>query len=191
MNLFEFCETFKVSLAKARKMDKAGVLRLDHNTSEAAQAIRHWLSNGQPLTAAMLCELIEQPGILLDLGKYADKARLELAALGDARKEAAPKLVAAHIADAARGDRDAVLVLVDWIKGILPARPVGHSWIAARLLMGLPANVRKFDIPRVPRALLQCRKRPEFAGYWAIEARGAKTFTHYAKPKKGLAKFDL
>ena len=58
MNLFEFTEKFKISLRKARAMEKAGVLRLDENTNERATEIRLLLSKGQPLTAAQLCELV-------------------------------------------------------------------------------------------------------------------------------------
>jgi hypothetical protein len=37
MNIFEFCERFHISHAKAKKMNKAGVLRLDDNTREKSR----------------------------------------------------------------------------------------------------------------------------------------------------------
>src|SRR5215213_3378556 len=115
MNIFEFCERFHISHAKAKKMDKAGVLRLDENTSEEIAEIRHILSRGQPLTAAHLCELVENPSGLLDLGRFASRAQGEIAALGDVRREAAPKLVAAYITDAAKNEPEAVEALLGWL----------------------------------------------------------------------------
>jgi len=192
MNIFEFCERFHISLAKARKMNKAGVLRLDENTSEAITEIRHALSRGQPLTAAQLVELVESPSAVLDLGRYADKAQEQLDALGDARAQAAPKLVAAYVTDAAKGDPEAVGVLLDWIKRILPAHPVSHSFIAVRLLLGLAPNIRQFDVPRIPRALLNCRRHDAFAGWWRVENRKSRNVTIYQRPdKKTLANLDL
>lgn len=192
MNIFEFCERFHISLAKARKMNKAGVLRLDENTSEAITEIRHALSRGQPLTAAQLVELVESPSAVLDLGRYAARAQDELDALGDARTQAAPKLVAAYVTDAAKGDPEAVGVLLDWLKRILPAHPVSHSFIAVRLLLGLAPNIRQFDVPRIPRALLNCRRHDAFAGWWRVEAKKSRNVTIYQRPdKKTLANLDL
>lgn len=192
MNIFEFCERFHISLTKARKMNTAGVLRLDENTSEAITEIRHALSRGQPLTAAQLVELAENPSSLLDLGKYASRAQDHLLAIGDAKAQAAPRSVAIQITDAAKGDPEAVGVLVDWLKRILPDKPVTHSFVAARLLLGLAPNVRQYDIPRIPRALLNCRRHDAFAGWWRVEARGSRNVTIYCKPdEKTLASFDL
>lgn len=192
MNIFEFCERFHISLAKARKMNKAGVLRLDENTSDAITEIRHSLSRGQPLTAAQLVELVESPSAVLDLGRYASRAQDELDALGDARAQAAPKLVAAYVTDAAKGDPEAVGVLLDWLKRILPAQPVSHSFIAVRLLLGLAPNIRQFDVPRIPRALLNCRRHDAFAGWWRVENRKSRNVTIYQRPdKKALANLDL
>jgi hypothetical protein len=192
VNIFEFCERFHISLAKARKMNKAGVLRLDENTSEAITEIRHALSRGQPLTAAQLVELVESPSAVLDLGRYAARAQDELDALGDARAQAAPKQVAAYISEAARGDREAVAVLVEWLKDIIPAKPVTHSFIAVRLLLGLAPSVRKFDVPRIPRALHECRKSEAFADWFEVSYSGTRARTFYRKPaKKPVVNFDL
>lgn len=192
MNIFEFCEHFHISLAKARKMNKAGILRLDENTSEAITEIRYALSRGQPLTAAQLVELVENPEGLVDLGRYASRAQDQLALLGDARGQAAPKLVAAYITDAAKGDPEAVGVLLNWLKSILPTQPVSHSFIAVRLLLGLAPNIRKYDVPRIPRALLNCRRHDAFAGWWHVENRKNRNVTIYHRPdKKTLANLDL
>lgn len=189
MNLFDFCERFHISMAKARKMEKAGVLRLDENTSESLTAIRHALTKGQPLTAAQLVELVESPSAVIDLGRYASRAQDELDALGDAKGETAPKHVVAYVTDAAKGEPEAVGVLLDWLKAILPAKPVSHSYIAVRLLLGLAPSIRKFDVPRIPRALLNCRRHDAFAGWWRIEKRAGRNATIYQRPAKKA--FDL
>lgn len=192
MNIFEYAEKYQISLKKAREQLKDGILRLDESIAPQTVEIRDWLSRGQNLTSAQMCTLIESPGILLDLHRYAGKAQDQLDTLGDAKSEAAPKMVAAYITDAATGDEEAVRVLVDWIKQILPNKPVPHSYLAVRLLLGLAPNVRGFDVPRIPRALLNCRKREDFAGWWKVEFRKTRAFTIYQKPdKKALANLDL
>ena len=192
MNLFEFTEKFKISLRKARAMEKAGVLRLDENTNERATEIRLLLSKGQPLTAAQLCELVEDPALVLDLGRYAARAREQIDALGNVKAETAPKEIAAYISEAARGDQEAVSVLLNWLFEIIPAKRVGHSFIAVRLLLGLAPSVRKFDVPRIPRALLECRRRQEFADWFEVSYSGTRAKTFYRRPaKKPVATFDL
>lgn len=192
MNVYEFAEEFRLSLKKARAMEKRGLLRLDGGADSEGDAIRHLLSRGQPLTAAMLCTLLESPGLVLELGKYASRAQEQISALGNAKGQAAPKHVAAYISDAARGDAEALGVLSDWLREVIPARPVDHCYIAVRLLLGLAPNARKFDIPRIPRALLNIRKRPDFAAWFTIETRGDRGKTFYNRPaKKPVATFDL
>lgn len=184
MNIFEFCEEFHISQAKARKMDKRGVLRLDESTRKETAEIRHILSRGQALTAAHLVELVDNPSTLLDLGRYATRAQEELNALGNVRGEIAPKPVAACVTDAAKNDPESVDMLIGWLRDTLPAVPVNHSYIAVRLLLGLAPNIRQYDVPRIPRALLNCRLREEFAGWFRIEKRGSRNVTIYQRPGK-------
>jgi hypothetical protein len=192
MNMLEFCERFKISLVKARKMDKAGVLRLEENTNETALDMILALRNGDPLSAAQLCELAENRGLLLDLGRYAGRAESQLAGLGDARGEAAPKEVAAYITDASKGDPESVAILCQWIKSVVPAHPVGHSYLAARLLLGLAPSVRKYDIPRVSRALLECRKSDDLAGWHSTKEHKGRNMSFYCRPTVNeLANLDL
>lgn len=188
MNIYEFCEKFRISLGKAEKMRAAGVLLLDAGESKYGAVIRRQLSKGMALTVAQLLAMIEDSSILNELGRYAEKAQLQLAALGDVRNEVAPREVAAYISDAARRDKEAIGILVGWIKQILPAEPVTHDWIAVRLLLGLQANVRKFDIPRIKTALFYCRRCIAFEGWWRIEKRGSRPYTLYQRPE---ISFDL
>lgn len=188
MNIFKFCEQFNISLAKARKMDKAGVLRLDENTPPEIDAIRHNLSRGQRLTAAQLVYMIESKDALSNLGRFAPRVVQQIDDLRDnaGRIDPAPTMVSAYISDAAKGDAEAVGVLVDWIKEILPGWPVNHSYIAIRLLMGLAPNIREFDIPRVPRALYHCRQHVDFTGWWHLGKAGTRAMTIYRRPKENV-----
>lgn len=192
MNIFEYAEKYEISLKKARRQMKDGVLRLDETIDPKAVEIYDWLSRGQNLTAAHLCTLIDSPGILLDLGRYAPRAELQIDTLGNVKAEIAPKEVAIYITDAAHGDAEAAKILVEWIKQILPAKPVSHHYIAVRLLLGLAPNVRQYDVPRMPRALLNCRKLEDFAAWWTVESHGTRNVTIYQRPtKKELASLDL
>lgn len=189
MNLFEFCEKYHISLAKARKMQKANVLRLDRDEDGRAAQIRFYLGRGQHLTLGQMSILLEEPSLLLDLGRHEDKAEEQLAEVGDVRGEAAPREVAAHCWGAATGkEPEAVAILVDWLRSILPAHPVSHYWVGLRLLWGTPANIRHYEVPRVPLALLQCRKHPDFAGWWHTVENRSRTQTLYHRPEKP---FDL
>jgi hypothetical protein len=189
VNIFEICEKFQISLAKARRMEKANVLRLDENTPDEIQEIRHLLMRGQPLSAAHLVALVENPGWTLDLGRYADKAQALVASLGNALDERAPLSVTAYIADAAGSDDAAQLAVINWMKRIIPAKPVPHNFVAVRLLLGVSLIDRKNDAPRIPRVLLNCRKRPEFAGWWQLIENGKRNSTIYCAP--GKKPFDL
>ena len=191
MNFVQFCQEFRISQKKAKAMLAAGVLLVDEGGSVAAQAIRQSLIKGQPLSALQIVHLIESPSILLELGRYARKANDQLEAIGNAQGERAPIEIAAAISDAARGDVESVQALASWLLSVLPVKPVGHSWIAARLLLALPANIREFDAPRIPRALMRCRKLDSFAGAWCYATRSGRKFTLYARPKNSLADWDL
>lgn len=188
MNIYEFSEKFRISLRKARKMDKAGVLRLDSGESEHGAEIRLQLRKGQPLTVAQLLYIIEDPAIMSELWPYDEKAKNQLAALGNVNDEAAPREVAAHITEAARGDDEAIGVLIGGMKEIIPIEPVPHHWIAVRLLMGLPSNIRGYDVPLIRRALLNCRKHTDFERWWCVENIRSRRVTLYRRPE---IRFDL
>lgn len=183
MNIYEFCEKFRIPRQKARKMYEAGVLILDMGESPHGAIIRSRLGKAQSLTVPQFLAMIEDPSILAELGHYREKAERQLAALGNLADGASPREVAAYISDAARGDTEAIGILVAWLKQIIPAEPVTHHWVAVRLLLGVPANIRKFDLPRINDALAWCRKSQDFRGWWRIEKRRLKTFTLYQRPE--------
>lgn len=189
MNIFEYCSRYGISLAKARRQLKDGVLRIDESVADEIAQIRFIMARGQPLTAAHLCYLVENPAGVLDLGSHAAKAQNALETLGNVRKEVAPAEVSACISEAARRNPDALAILIDWLKATIPAHPVGHSYLAVRLLLGVPENVRKFDVARIPRALFNCRNLDEFAGWHKPEKAASRNVTLYRKPTK--KSFDL
>jgi len=178
MNIFEFCERYHISLAKARRIAKDNPAWFS-GTSSVFDHIRASLANGDRLTAQQLVELLEQPSGLLELGKYAGKAERELSALG--KPLAAPREVVANIMEAAKGEPDALQILVNWLKSIIGDKPANHAFIAVRLLLGIPEGIRKYEGPRIPRALLNARNHPEFAGWWRVEKQGARNSTVYQK----------
>lgn len=180
MNIFDAAERYKISLKKLRAMDKDGLLRLDES-AKASDPIRATLVKGNALPVAQLVQLIEEPALLLDLGKYASAAKGQVDALGHPEREPAPKPAAAAVTDAAKNDPEAVALLVDWLKSVIPACPVGHAYLATRLLLGIPAGLRKSEAPRIGRALLNCRNHPALAGWWKVKPGVSQNSTVYQK----------
>lgn len=184
-SVHEFCSEFHISLAKARRMEKRGWLRVDANATPVDE-IRMALKRGQKLTVAQLVELIENPAGILELGKYADRAEAQLAALKDPRTQVAPKEVAANVLEAFQNQPAGVEIVARWLASIIPEHPVGHAYLAVRLLLGVPENIRKFDVPHMQRALMNCRAHPSMAGLWRTERELSRNVTVYQKLKLDL-----
>lgn len=184
MTLLEFCARFRISHKKAKLMLKAGALNVSENANPDAIRIRETLVKGNPLSVVDLCAILETPSLLLELGKFAGKASDQVEPVGNALQEVAPVEIVAGIADAARGDPAAVLELVTWIKRALPVdgAAVSYSWLACRILLASPANIREFDAPRIIRALSRCRKDPEFSGWWTYGVKAGRKTSIYARP---------
>ena len=182
MNIHEFSERYKISLAKSRLILKENPHWFDGSASTQGIELKSWLANGQPLTAMHLCTLIENPGLLLELGKHAHKAEEALERLGNVKAEIAPLMVAACITDAASKDPDALRTIIEWLKSVIPSEPVGHAYLATRLLLGLAPNVRQFDAPRLQRVFLNCRLHPDFANWFFVKKNFSKSITFYKKP---------
>lgn len=186
-NIFEISEETGISLAKLRRMDKKGFLRLDTVENEVVTQLRHYLARNQQMSVKQLMWLIENPSAIIDLGGKAPRARAQLAALGDI--EPAPSTVTAYIGDAARKDAEAVEILSQWLREVLPAKPVSHAWISVRLLLGTPVggNLRASNISLIPLALMNVRRQASFAGWFEIVPAGeTRTTTFYSRPKNLL-----
>lgn len=191
MNIFEFAEKYKISVPKTRKIAKDYPALFDAGDNPIAGAMRHYLGRGQSLTAEHLCALIEQPSLMLALGKYTESAQTQVDALRKPRLEVAPPEITAIIGEAAKGEPVAVQSLIEWLCRVIPSVKVTHSYIAVRLLLGVHVNSRQYEVPRIPRALLHCRRHEQFAGWWIIEKLNSRSITIYQKPKKTVANFDL
>lgn len=182
MNIFEISEKSKISVKKLRVLDKLGVLRHDASATEL-DGMRNTFREGNQLNVAQLVYLVENPAGLLELGRYAEKARAQMESIRDVagQVKAAPPEISAQILEAFEKEPKAIAAIVEWCKSILPAEPVGHSYIAVRLLLGVPENVRRFDIPRLQRVMMNCRDHPNFAGWWRREKLVSRNRTVYQK----------
>lgn len=193
MNIYEVARDFKISLSKLRKLDKAGLLRLD-KSDPIVDAMRFYLGKGKPLTVPQLVALVESPALIEDLGDKAGTALAQVAMLN--APTAAPFEVAAEIDQAARGDLDAIGRIVPWLKSTLIAAEsqghgvVGHHYLAVRLALASPAGLRDYNMARIPRALLNCRRYPGFAGWWRVGAKGSSNVTQYGN-FDSAARLDL
>jgi hypothetical protein len=180
-SIHEFCAEFHISLGKARRMEKRGWLRIDGATTPVDE-IRLALKKGTRLTVAHLAELITNPGGILELGAYARQAEAQLSLIGNAQAEAAPADIAAQILDAYRNDTEAVGIVAAWVLGILPTGwPVGHAYVATRLLLGVPENVRQYEAPRLQRVLMNCRAHPNLVGHSFTVKQASRNVTYYQR----------
>lgn len=166
-------------------MDKKGWLRIDGKTTPVDE-IRLALKKGARLTVAQLVTLIESPSGILELGKYSEPAQKQLAAIGDAKREAAPPTVAANILETYQNEPEGVAIVALWVRSIIPAQPVGHAYVATRLLLGVPDNQREYETPRLQRALMNCRQHPLLTGLWRTERVASRNVTIYEKPALDL-----
>lgn len=166
MNIHDISRRTHIPLGSLRKLERLGVLMVD-DEHDLAPAIRLHLGRNQQMSVAYLLALLDTPALVDDLGKYVDRAKGQVAALGDVKATAAPREVTAEIPEAAKGKPDALRALADWAKAILPADPVPYHWLAVRLLFPLNEFLREQNSPLVNLALLKLRQSPEFAGWSA------------------------
>lgn len=182
MNIHEMAEKYAISVRKLRRLEKDGHLRVDSTETAIVSEMRSYLNKGNPLPAKHLLALFETPAIRLELGKQSPKADKELTALGDAKSQAAPYSLVAEIPGAAEDSDESREFLMQWLARVLPEHGVNHSWVAVRLLLNCPENMRSQISPLIPKALLNIRKRKEFALYWRTEWIAGKNLTIYQCP---------
>ena len=193
LTLLEFCDKFKISHHKAKKMQREGVLLLAEETSLDLARIRETFMHGNELSALEMCAIIETPSLLTQLGRYAARALDQIETLDDPMNAQAPRDIALSVMDAANGDEDAIAAFVDWLRRALPGdgSAVGYHWIAVRLMLPLNASVRKHEGEKIRRALARARKHEAFAGWWKYERKSGRNVTVYARPQNSLASLDL
>ena len=182
-------EKFKISVGKLRKLQKAGYLRGAQVNDDIVQ-MRSYLSRGLPLTLRHLVKLHKDDDLIDALGTYRRHAQNMLDALGnlDGGKMMASDAVLAE--SAGRGDPDVIQDLIKRIKEILPenGNPVSYYWLAIRFMLVAHPNREDALHNLIGRAFLNCRKQPEFKGWWLVDPIGSRQTTFYVRPKKG---FDI
>lgn len=193
MNIYQLSLKSEIPLKALRRLEKLGVLKVDAGNEELEKLIFHMRGN-QILSVAQLLRLIEQPDLLAEMRawkpRYAKRAREQIAALGDMSSSLAPRDVTAAVVGAARGEDDESLVIAEWLKTVLPAVPVGHAWVAVRLLLPLNEFMRGNVAPSVNIALMNMRKLPELRGWWRSDKIGTRSVIQYWRPAS-LDRLDL
>lgn len=188
MNIFEIHEKSGVSLRALRKLEKLSVLKLEA-VNPMVEKMAYMLGKSQQLPVDALAALVEDPGLLVELGRYAGEAEFQVSSLGKVDRDIAPADVAAEIEQAAKGDDGAVKKLAGWLKGIIPTDcAVGHHFVAVRLLLGVPETLRKYAYSRLGRALLNVRRHKSFEGWSSYDTSGHHKVSRYHRPAKD---FDL
>lgn len=188
MNVFELSSKTNISIKSLRKLEKLKLLTLDPDPPSdehpSAPRMRFILMRQGQLSVPYLMTLLTKPDTLYDLRKYEPRARAQIAALGDYQATLAPKEVTAVIDRAAGADTDAALALAQWLGDVLPAEPVGHHWVAVRLLLPLPEFQREQAMPIINLALLHMRKLDTFRPYWeSVENKSGRKEIRYFQPR--------
>jgi hypothetical protein len=191
MNIHDVSTKYKVSITALRKLERGGLLQFDPTPSdehEDAPQMRFYLARNQQLPIKLLLSLLDDSTAFFDLRKYEARARGQIAELGDVQASVAPLNVLAAISDAAGGDAGACGILADWLRSILPAEPVSHYWVAARLLFPLTEFQRDSATKAISFALMHMRRLESFAGYWASVPNGKKkpTIKYFQKKLDAL-----
>lgn len=184
MNIFEIREQTGIALPALKKLDDIGALDCEP-VYPIVEKIYANLGKGVPLTVAQLLKLIENPQWLQSLGKHQNDAQFEIDELGDCVGEAAPKEVYCHLIDAVYNDQKAIEKIVAWIKSIIPAHyAVRHSYIATRFILGSASPIVRASLhAKIRRAFRNCRKHPDFAGWWTVKQHHGRDVTWYSRPQ--------
>lgn len=189
MDIREFCQRFKISLRKAREMQKDGYINLEASPEEhRLWRARRYLHQNAPLPALTLVELVENPEMVEKLG---EKAAKQIEALDKPKDSLAPRIVSGCIIEASEGDRQEIERLAAWMRDATPDHPVQYGYFAVRILLNILPPVREKSHKQLLKAIKEARKTDTLAGYFRIDNSGARSKTIYQKPKNPLASMDL
>lgn len=183
MNIYKLAFRSKIPITKLRKLEKLGVLRVkDDGESQFLDGLIFHMRANQTLSVMHLLGLSE--GSTLDeleavKPRYAKRAKNQMLALGNTEDSLAPRDVTAAIEGASRHHPEEARVIADWLKGILPASPVAHAWVAYRMMKPLNPAAREKAASEISLAMVNVRKLPEFAGYWRSEKIGGRSVIKY------------
>lgn len=161
MNIREISAKSGVGVKALAKLERMGVLKVDAENMLAAE-IRFHLARSKTLTVAYMLALLDDPSLLEDLGNYQDRAKRQIAALGNVKESVAPNAIRAYVRDAGQGSPTAAQCIATWARSIAPAGGVSYHWLAVRLLIGAPENLMQEDLRAMRFALLNVRKFFDF-----------------------------
>jgi len=183
MNIFEINEKYQISLGKLKRLVRDGLLICDEGDGHPlAPAMRANLVRNQDLSVEQLLLLIEKPKIYAELKNRQSQARNQVKALGHYDIEAMPLDLVKAVNLAADDDPKGVKAVIAWVKSVLPGEPVPYAFLGVRAgIRILPAGRHAF-LTKFARALLNCRKDPEFAGCWRTEQKSGRKRTLYFNP---------
>jgi hypothetical protein len=166
VDIYQFCETYRISVRKAKRMQADGVLALDVADRPLTREIRHYLGRSQPLTALMVAAVAGSEVTLKSLGNHQDKARKILKALD---LTPAPAEVAASVDGAIRNEPEALAILGAWVNATVKSRSVVyHQELGARLLLGMPEVLREREARKLVGAMGRLRQSGHIEGLWRV-----------------------
>ncbi|WP_447930715.1 hypothetical protein [Sphingopyxis fribergensis] len=169
MNIYEIATKFDLSIRKVRRMEKAGIFKKSGSEDSIVSKMSYALGKGNRLSAINLAALVEDSNLVYELGPYFEKADEQVRNLGNVRDEIAQDAWA-HVDLAANDDPAAVERMIRWMKSVIPHdHEVPYEYLAVRILLAKTGGVRKYLAARMPRAILNCRKNPDFANWVALK----------------------
>lgn len=179
-----------VGMGTLRKLKSAGFLVKTEDENAMALSITKAIARGNPLSVVQLVALIEDPSIEYELFGYAARAKNAVDALGDVKSMGAGREITAYINAAADRDQEALEIIAEWVRSIVPARgEVSHAWVATRLVINSPLQADHLN--RISLVMLNVRQAPSLKGWWRVANIGGRTQTFYMRPKNPLANLDL
>jgi hypothetical protein len=182
-DFYEISAASGISVRALKRLEKLGFLRVGASENPIASKIRYGLARGNPLSVAMLADLLADEKLVFALGKYEDKAAAAIRELGNVQGELAGADIVAAVEGAAVNEPQAVARLVEWMKATIPAHgDVSHQFLAVRIVMATRESFRSLIINRVALAFLNCRNAPALAGWFTVRQHGkGQSVTIYHK----------
>ena len=179
-----------VSIRTLKKLEKTGFLKASICENPVLSKIDSTLRKGNRISAIDLAYLVENPGLIFDLGRNFSKADEQLRELGDPLADVPNATIASTIDFAASGRPESVEKLLSWIKGVIPSdRVVPYTYVAVRAFLSDGPHIRKFMAGRLPKAILNVREHPDFAAWYTLRpTKYGRNATFYHVPKM---RFDL
>lgn len=182
MNIHEIARRSGATLSTLKKLERLGVLKVEAE-SEVAAPLRTLLGRNQSLSLAQILLLVENADTLGELGKWEDRARDQIATLGDISSTPVPAGVPTACLIAASGDVDALDHLADWVQASLPpGKGVSFHWLAIRIVMAQHVRAREQSLKSINLAFGKLRGRPKMAGWWHSVPLGMRNTIIYQRP---------